>query len=146
MICKIRHYRAIFLIRRCRGRLKRAPEGARRRKAGPSVPPPPGPFGPLLPSSRLRASVCIHSGARIGYTPHLTPGGALHNLRPSHPQASEARAPPTVAAIPNRRIEGKYEILQKIREGGMGAIYKVRHRLLDEVRVIKLMRPQFAGE
>jgi eukaryotic-like serine/threonine-protein kinase len=47
-----------------------------------------------------------------------------------------------VAAIPNRRIEGKYEILQKIREGGMGAIYKVRHRLLDEVRVIKMMRPQ----
>jgi serine/threonine protein kinase len=51
-----------------------------------------------------------------------------------------------VAAIPNRRIEGKYEILQKIREGGMGAIYKVRHRLLDEVRVIKLMRPQLDAD
>jgi serine/threonine protein kinase len=47
---------------------------------------------------------------------------------------------------PQRRIEGKYEILQKIREGGMGAIYLVRHRLLDEVRVIKLMRPQLAGD
>lgn len=51
-----------------------------------------------------------------------------------------------MAAIPNRRIEGKYEILQKIREGGMGAIYKVRHRLLDEIRVIKLMRPQLDGD
>jgi eukaryotic-like serine/threonine-protein kinase len=51
-----------------------------------------------------------------------------------------------VAAIPNRRIEGKYEILQKIREGGMGAIYKVRHRLLDEVRVIKMMRPQLDAD
>ena len=39
-------------------------------------------------------------------------------------------------------IEGKYEILGKIREGGMGAIYKVRHRLLDEIRVIKVMKPQ----
>jgi serine/threonine-protein kinase len=48
-----------------------------------------------------------------------------------------------LSAIPLRRIEGKYEILGKLREGGMGAIYKVRHRLLDEVRVIKLMRPQF---
>ncbi len=48
-----------------------------------------------------------------------------------------------MSAIPLRRIEGKYEILEKLREGGMGAIYKVRHRLLDEVRVIKLMRPQF---
>src|SRR5512142_757694 len=36
-------------------------------------------------------------------------------------------------------IEGKYEILSKPKEGGMGAIYKVRHVLLDEVRVIKVM-------
>jgi serine/threonine protein kinase len=40
-------------------------------------------------------------------------------------------------------IEGKYEILAKLKEGGMGAIYKVRHRLLDEERVIKVLRPQF---
>ena len=39
-------------------------------------------------------------------------------------------------------IEGKYEILAKIREGGMGTIYRVRHRLLDEVRAIKVIRPQ----
>jgi tRNA A-37 threonylcarbamoyl transferase component Bud32 len=51
-----------------------------------------------------------------------------------------------VPALPHRRIEGKYEILQKIREGGMGAIYKVRHRLLDEVRVVKLMRPQLGED
>jgi serine/threonine protein kinase len=52
----------------------------------------------------------------------------------------------SVSANPQRRIEGKYEILQKIREGGMGAIYKVRHRLLDEVRVVKLMRPQLVED
>jgi eukaryotic-like serine/threonine-protein kinase len=51
-----------------------------------------------------------------------------------------------VTAIPLRRIEGKYEILEKIREGGMGAIYKVRHRLLDEIRVIKLMRQQLVED
>jgi serine/threonine-protein kinase len=38
-------------------------------------------------------------------------------------------------------IEGKYEILGKLREGGMGAVYKVRHRLLDEIRVVKVIRP-----
>ncbi len=41
-------------------------------------------------------------------------------------------------------LEGKYEVLAKIREGGMGAIYKVRHRLLNELRVIKVMRPDVA--
>ena len=51
-----------------------------------------------------------------------------------------------MAALPLQRIEGKYEILEKIREGGMGAIYKVRHRLLDEIRVIKLMRQQLVED
>ncbi|MCA1579959.1 MAG: protein kinase [Acidobacteria bacterium] len=47
---------------------------------------------------------------------------------------------------PGTFIEGKYEILGKIREGGMGAIYKVRHRLLDEIRVVKVMRPQVLSD
>jgi len=46
--------------------------------------------------------------------------------------------------LPLAKLEGKYEILQKIQEGGMGAIYKVRHLLLDEVRVVKVMKPQLA--
>ncbi len=45
-------------------------------------------------------------------------------------------------ALLHEHIEGKYEILEKLKEGGMGAIYKVRHRLLDEVRVIKVIRAQ----
>jgi serine/threonine-protein kinase len=49
-------------------------------------------------------------------------------------------------SIAHKHIEGKYEILQKLREGGMGAIYKVRHRLLDEIRVIKVMRPQLGDD
>ncbi|HKH44790.1 MAG TPA: TonB family protein [Thermoanaerobaculia bacterium] len=39
------------------------------------------------------------------------------------------------------QIDGKYEILAKIREGGMGAVYKVRHLLLDEIRVAKVIHP-----
>ena len=49
-------------------------------------------------------------------------------------------------ATPFKRLEGKYEILAKIREGGMGSVYKVRHRLLDEIRVIKNMRPHLAED
>ncbi len=49
-------------------------------------------------------------------------------------------------ATPLERLEGKYEILDKIREGGMGSVYKVRHRLLDEVRVVKVMRPHLADD
>ncbi len=41
-------------------------------------------------------------------------------------------------------VGGKYEILGKLKEGGMGSIYQVRHRLLDEVRVIKVLKPHLA--
>jgi TonB family protein len=51
-----------------------------------------------------------------------------------------------VLTLLNEQIEGKYEILGKIREGGMGAVYKVRHRLLEEVRVVKVVRPQSEGK
>jgi serine/threonine protein kinase len=42
-----------------------------------------------------------------------------------------------------REIEATYEVLAKMGEGGMGAVYKVRHRFFDEVRVIKVMQAQF---
>ena len=47
---------------------------------------------------------------------------------------------------PGTFIEGKYEIVEKIREGGMGSIYKVRHRLLDEIRVVKVMKPTVVAD
>ena len=50
-------------------------------------------------------------------------------------------------AVPELKpFEGKYEILEKLNEGGMGAVYKVRHRLLEEIRVIKVIRPQLQSD
>ncbi|MBZ0113149.1 MAG: protein kinase [Thermoanaerobaculia bacterium] len=45
-----------------------------------------------------------------------------------------------------RAFRDTYEVLAKIGEGGMGAIYKVRHRHLDQHRVIKIMRPHVSGD
>lgn len=39
-------------------------------------------------------------------------------------------------------IDRKYEVLEKLAEGGMGAIYRARHVLLEEIRVIKTVRAQ----
>ncbi len=43
-------------------------------------------------------------------------------------------------------LQGKYEIVARMKEGGMGAIYKVRHRLLEEIRVVKVLRQQFEDD
>ncbi len=47
---------------------------------------------------------------------------------------------------PLARIDDQYEIVGKIKEGGMGEIYKVRHRLLDELRVVKILHPELVGD
>lgn len=43
-------------------------------------------------------------------------------------------------------IDRKYEVLEKLAEGGMGAVYRARHRLLDEIRVVKTVRPQYRDD
>ena len=42
-------------------------------------------------------------------------------------------------------LDEKFELLGKLGEGGMGAIYKVRHRLLNQVLVVKMMTPKSAA-
>ncbi len=49
-------------------------------------------------------------------------------------------------SLPLARIAEQYETVAKIKEGGMGEIYKVRHRLLDELRVVKVLHPELVGD
>ncbi len=49
-------------------------------------------------------------------------------------------------SLPLARIDDQYDIVAKIKEGGMGEIYKVRHRLLDELRVVKVLHSELVGD
>ena len=47
---------------------------------------------------------------------------------------------------PGQVLDGKYEILDKLAEGGMGEVYRARHLHLDEIRIIKVTKPDASGE
>jgi tetratricopeptide (TPR) repeat protein len=52
----------------------------------------------------------------------------------------------TGAWLPGTIIRGRYHILSKIGVGGMGAVYKATHTGFDELRAIKVLNSDLAGD
>jgi serine/threonine protein kinase len=62
------------------------------------------------------------------------------------PLPPEARFCPSCGTLsqalrPGGVLDEKYEILDKLAEGGMGEVFRARHIHLDEIRIIKVMKP-----
>jgi serine/threonine protein kinase/tetratricopeptide (TPR) repeat protein len=57
----------------------------------------------------------------------------------------EVRRPPTPALSAGKVLGGRYEILQKLGEGGMGAVYKARDHEVDRLVALKVIRPELAA-
>jgi serine/threonine-protein kinase len=58
-------------------------------------------------------------------------------------------APPTDAAVDpliGSLIDGRYEVLDSLGEGGMGTVYRVRHRVLQRELAVKVLRKDLARE
>ncbi len=82
----------------------------------------------------------------LGATP-IDPGATLVDARPTgrgpNPRARALLNAPVLQ--PGDVLGSRYEILQLLGEGGMGAVYKAMDRELDRPVALKLIRPQLAS-
>jgi len=46
----------------------------------------------------------------------------------------------------NRLLSGRYELLEKIGEGGMAVVYKAKDNLLNRFIAVKILRPEFTKD
>jgi serine/threonine protein kinase len=58
--------------------------------------------------------------------------------------SADAKLTRALAVEPGTVIAGKYRVERLIAAGGMGAVLKAHHQVLDQVVAIKLMRPELA--
>ena len=46
----------------------------------------------------------------------------------------------------NKVLAGRYELIEKIGEGGMAVVFKARDRLLGRMVAIKILRPEYTND
>jgi len=98
------------------------------------------------PEDSPRVSQLLDSESQLTHVPAEL-GGDTHTTRlNSDPQEDTILAGGPGDAMLGTTLSGKYRILEKIGQGGMGAVYKARHTLLDRICAVKILPAELAED
>ncbi len=81
---------------------------------------------------------CAECGARFGIDAAFCPFDGVALSTSTWDKAGDPRA--------HLRVDGRYEVLEPLGEGGMGTVYKVRHVTLDRLFAMKVLRRDLATD
>jgi serine/threonine protein kinase len=114
--------------------------------AGTVTPPPPagGPAAPLrnpYAAASYPASP-LDSGAPAPPRPPSDAGISVGDAPPPPRWAP----PPADSLATGTMVDEKYQILVKLGQGGMGAVYRARHKLLEKDVALKVIAPHMAQD
>jgi serine/threonine protein kinase/Tfp pilus assembly protein PilF len=95
------------------------------------------------PAGTLRCEKCgvLLSEETLLPTPSIDPRWSVAADVP----AGRGEAPAPAVLHPGSLLADRYEILQHVGEGGMGAVYKATDRELDRIIALKVIRPELIG-
>jgi len=73
-------------------------------------------------------------------------GAALTPARPESPSSTATIQFPTKERTGGTCIAGRYEVLEELGRGGMGTVYRVLDRKINEEIALKLLKPEVAAD
>ena len=89
--------------------------------------------------------ICPTCKTHFGGEEHFCPRDGSP-LAASAPREERSTPDPTADRLLGRVLGGRYRLLERLGQGGMGTVYRATHTLMDKPVAVKILRAELAGD